>query len=112
MGFDKFYRKIVMKGGSAVYGLKVYSESLTPVGVASNSTIEQNFSITGLAITDKVLAFTPPVLGSGSPIGVTARVSATDTLTVTFVNPTGSTATPVTGTYKVVVLRAISGDEI
>lgn len=105
MGYDKHYRKDVSYKGSASYGLKVYSQTLTPVGVAANVVAEQTLSITGLATTDRVIGIDCSG-GVGTPCGIVgARVSATDTLAVKFVNPTGATATPTAGTYRVIVIK-------
>ena len=110
MGYDKFYRKTVMKSGSAVYGLKTYSQSLTPNSIPLKDSEEQTFTVTGLTTDDIVLAVNPPAhsgsLGSGSPFNITGmRVSAANTLAITFHNPWDTAGTPTTGTYQIVVIR-------
>lgn len=105
MGYDKHYRKDVFYKGSATYGLKVYSQTLTPVGVSTITVEEQEFTISGLATTDRVIGIDCSG-GVGTPLGIVgARVSATDTLAVKFVNPTVATATPSAGTYRVIVIK-------
>ncbi|MCY1416540.1 hypothetical protein D9M71_320500 [compost metagenome] len=79
------------------------SQSLTPVSVAAATCAEQNFTVTGLLVGDFV-AITPPSITAGvAP--VCARVSATNTLTVTFCNPTAGALVPPAGAYQIQVMR-------
>jgi len=104
MGFDKIHRKIVLKQGTPLYKLKVYSQTLTPALIAANVCAEQTFTVTGLATTDRVLAINNPSMST--PYGIVGmRVSAANTLALMFVNPTASTATPSAGTFKIIVIR-------
>ncbi len=122
MGFDKDRRKRVFLEGSAVYALRVYSETLTPSkdtdGISMNSTSPIVFTLTGLTTDDKILTVelatnTSLAQTYSSPIVITAyRVHSDDKLEITFANLSTESASPVTGTYKIVVLRAVSGDEI
>ena len=103
MGFDKIHRKLVVKTGTPVYNLKEYSQTITPVGVATVSVADQTFTVTGLLTTDRILAINTE---NGTPCGIVGmRVSAADTLAIKFVNPTGATATPSAGTFKIIVIR-------
>ena len=84
--------------------MAVISLAVTPVSVAAATVAEQSFTVTGLQVTDMVLVSKPSV---GNAVGiVNARVSATNTLTVAYVNPTAAALTPVAETYQVYVLRA------
>jgi len=105
MGFDKLYRPLVVKSGTGVYHLKIYTLSATPTGIAANESGEQTFTITGLDSTyDRILSVNPP--GSSTPLGLAdVRISADDTIAITWVNPTAATATPTAGDYEVVVIR-------
>jgi hypothetical protein len=88
---------------SVIKAMARISQSLTPVSVGGATCAEQNFTVTGLAVGDFV-DVTPPAITAGvAP--VTARVSAINTLTVTFCNPTAGALTPAAGVYQIQVTR-------
>lgn len=90
--------------GTALSQIRIYSQTLTPSAVNTNTSAEQTFTVTGLATTDKVFVCGPsPTAGTG--IG-NARVSATDTLALTFVNAATSSKTPASGTYVITAIRS------
>lgn len=66
--------------------------TLTPVAVAPNTSAEQTFTVPGLAAGIPVMV-NKPTAQNGLSIGG-ARVSALNTLAVTFVNNTAATITP------------------
>lgn len=73
--------------------------------VATITTSEQTVTIRGLKTTDKVFVSNKPTHQAGLGI-VGARVSAADTLAVTFMNPTAGGLTPTASqTYTVLVVR-------
>jgi len=78
--------------------------SLTPSTVLSATSNEQTFTVNGLLTTDAVFVNGPaPVAGTG--IG-NARVSAANTLAITFVNcSTSAKLVPTAGTYHIVRVR-------
>lgn len=77
---------------------------LSPAAVGANTTAEQTFTVIGLQTTDEVQV-TKPTTQAGLGI-VNARVSAQDTLAITFSNNTGAGITPTAGeTYKIAVNR-------
>jgi len=77
--------------------------SLTPVSVAAATCAEQNFTVPNLVVGDFV-DLTPPGITAGvAP--VCARVSAANTLTVTFCNPTAGAVVPLAGSYQLQVTR-------
>lgn len=77
--------------------------SLTPAAVATITSAEQTFTVVGLIPGDFVYVAMPSLVAG---IGiVNARVSAKDTLAISFVNPTAGSVTPVSGIYDVLVLR-------
>lgn len=78
--------------------------TLTPTAVGANTTAEQTFKVTGLKLGDLV-SVVKPSLNAGLGIS-TARVSANDTLAITFINVTGSPITPTSETYSFFVYRA------
>lgn len=88
---------------AAQYMPRVYEVSLTPAAVATITTAEQTFTVTGLT-TDDAVFVSPPGHQAGV-VAAAARVSAADTLAITFVNPTAGNVTPTAGTYKVVAFK-------
>ena len=82
----------------------VVSKSLDVASVAANTTAEQDFTVTGLKVGDFVTV-SKPALSAGLGV-VNARVKAADTLSITFVNATGSPIDPAAETYLIRVFRA------
>lgn len=74
---------------SSIYHLSV---TISPAQVAANTTAEQTFALTGLLVGD-VVHVSKPTTQAGLGI-VNARVSATNTLAITFSNNTASPITP------------------
>lgn len=92
-------------GGANVSNFAVYAQSITPSATsAAIQTAEQNFTVTGLATTDKVL-INGPAPTSLCPM-VHARVSAANTLTLAFSVLTAAACTPAAGTYNIIAIRA------
>ena len=81
----------------------VVTVSLTPASVATATSAEQTFTVNGLKTTDFV-AVNPPSSTTGTGIA-SVRVSAADTLAITFINATGGSLTPAAGSYKVMYFR-------
>lgn len=79
-----------------------YSETLTPVAVAADTSAEQTFTVTGL-VTGQTVVVNGPAPTAGTGI-VNARVSAANTLALTFANFTAASLTPTSGTYLVTQL--------
>lgn len=90
--------------GTAITQLRVYSPLLTPVAVAGDTTAEQTFTVVGLATNDK-LFINKPSHQAGLAIG-NVRVSATDTLAITYVNVTAAPIVPASETYQLVAHRS------
>jgi len=88
--------------------LLLYSQSLAPVSVAPNTTVEQGFTVTGLIASTPVWVNKP----SWTPgLGITGvRVSAASTLGITFANPTAVTITPPTEVYLIGNFQMPVGD--
>ena len=95
---------VAVGGGTAITKIAVYSQSLDVTSVAANTTAEQTFTVTGLTTADNVFV-NKPSLSAGLGI-VNARVSAADTLAITFVNATASAIDPAAETYAIVALRS------
>ena len=73
--------------------------SITPASVAANSAAEQTFTVKRLSTDESVSIVSVAAQTAG--VGVlSARVSAANTLAVTFINPTSGALTPVSGNYR------------
>jgi hypothetical protein len=77
--------------------------SLTPSSVSGQSTSEQTFAVAGLAPGDAVWVSPPARTNNTALAG--ARVSAPNTLALTFTNPTTGALTPPAGIYIVGAMR-------
>jgi hypothetical protein len=81
----------------------VFTQSLDASSVSANTSAEQTFTVTGLKKGD--LAFvTKPSVSAGLVVG-NARVSAADTLAITFGNLTSEAIDPSAESYTIAVLR-------
>lgn len=89
-----------------IWKVGVFNLTLSPATVATTTTAEQTFATTGIGLltTDFVIV-QKPTAQAGLFIS-NPRVSATDTLAITYGNTTSGTLTPTTNeVYKVVVIR-------
>lgn len=80
------------------------SVSWTPAEVATITAPAQTVTVPGVRLGDCVFV-TPPGQVAGVTIG-SARVSAADTVSVQFVNPTVGALTPTAGTHLFTIIRA------
>ncbi len=98
---------VQMATGNA-WKLGIFTLTLGPATVATTTSAEQTFAATGIGLltTDFVwINASAASLGAGVSIA-SARVSASDTLAITFANVSAATATPATnGSYKIFVAR-------
>lgn len=92
----------IIAGNTA--SINLVSLAIDVASVAANTTAEQDFTLTGLAVGDLVFV-NKPSLSAGLGI-VNARVKAANTLSLTFVNATASPINPSSETYTIGVLRA------
>ena len=79
--------------------MALYQQTLSPTSVAANTTAEQTFTVTGLVASSSVLVNKP-----SSQLGlalVGARVSAANTLALTYQNNSGSAIVPTSETYAI-----------
>lgn len=89
---------------TAAYMPRAYDVTISPTIVATITTAEQTFACPGLTTADAVFVNKPTAQAGLGIAG--ARVSAADTLAITFVNPTAAGITPTASeTYKVVAFR-------
>lgn len=77
--------------------------TLDPASVPASTTSEQAFTVTGAQAGDAVIV-TKPTHTAGIGI-VGARVSDTDEVSITFINPTGSGVNPPSEEYRIWLLR-------
>lgn len=80
-----------------------YTVTLNVSSVAANTTSEQTFTVNGL-LTSDVVVVNKPSHDTGLGIGG-CRVSADNTLAITYINTTGSAIDPSSESYKVVAIR-------
>ena len=80
-----------------------YEVAIDVTSVAANTTAEQPFTVTGLTTRDTVYV-NKPSHNAGLGI-VNCRVSAANTLAITFMNATGSGIDPGSETYFIVAVR-------
>lgn len=81
------------------------SLSVIPAQVAAATLVEQSVTVTGVLATDYVqLVGYPADTGVDGPTGA-CRVSAANTVQVTYVNPTAGALTPPSGTYTFLIFR-------
>lgn len=83
--------------------VETYSEALTPSSVAANTTAEQTFTVNGLVTTD-IINGNKPTHQAGIGIGG-YRVTAANTVGITYVNPTAGAITPTAETYTFMTVR-------
>lgn len=88
-----------------VASLSVIDISLTPAQVNTITAPAQTFTVPGLLTTDAIVSINPPGQQAGAAI-CNAYVSAADTLSIQFVNPTAGNVTPTAGTHRITVARA------
>jgi hypothetical protein len=94
-----------MAGLDAVNNMLVYQALQSPVSVANATTAEQALTFTGLLTTDVVVGISKPTAQAGLFIGG-MRVSAANSLGITFGNVTAASITPTaTESYAVSVFR-------
>ncbi len=88
--------------------MNVVTQTLTPASVAANTSAEQTFTVAGLIANGKV-AVTKPSVTSGLMLGG-ARISAANTLAITFVNNTGSAIVPPDEAYTIAYFTTQAGN--
>lgn len=103
---DSFYVANGAGSGSWKRRLYRYQVALSPAIVAANTSAEQTLTVTGLvAATDYIIGVSKPTAQAGLGI-VGWRVSANDTLALTFMNATAGGITPTAGqTYTIFIWR-------
>ena len=95
---DEVYQVSVYRS-VPVAPLKLYTQTLTPVSVATITTAEQTFTVTGLIVSSFVTVSAPALQAGLSIVG--ARVSAADTLALVFQNDTAGALVPNAGSFVI-----------
>lgn len=90
--------------GSTITQIRVYTATLDPASIAAATSAEQTFTVTGLTTADRVLV-SKPTATAGVGI-VNARVSAADTLALTFMNATAGAIDPASESYTIIAFRS------
>lgn len=88
-------------------GVFVVTKAFTPAEVATITTAEQTVGVPGVLLGDAVTV-TPPGHQAGV-VAAAARVTAKDTVGITFVNPTAGGVTPTAGDYIFTITRPEKG---
>lgn len=83
----------------------VCSLALTPAAVGATTAAEQTFNVPGLQVGDQVSAIELQAAWTSLTSIVGARVTAANTLGISFANGTGGSLTPPAGTYLLEVNR-------
>jgi hypothetical protein len=99
MGWLKWFMRL----RDSIPKTQTFSETFTPTEVSANTTEEQTFTVSGLTTSDAAFV-NKPTHQAGLGI-VNVRVSATDTLAITFGNFTGAPITPTSETYLIISTR-------
>lgn len=89
-------------------GSKKLSAALTPAAVPANSSVEQQFTVTGIRPNDLVIV-NKPTAQAGLDIGG-CRSIGNNTLGITYINATASPITPTAETYSVVSLSGLDAE--
>ncbi len=95
--------RVGLTNGIFLSEIRRYQPTIDVASVAANTVVAQTFTVTGLAADDLVISVDPDIdigLGMG-----TVRVSAADTISIEFINPTGSSVDPASGTWDILVVR-------
>lgn len=79
--------------------LQGYTPALAPVAVVANTSTEQTFNVTGLVASSSVVVNKPSFQAGLAVVG--ARISAANTLAITFQNNTAASITPNAESYVV-----------
>lgn len=98
--WDRWYN-IISRTSSHLVDFDV---TLNPASVAGATSAEQTFTVNGLGVNDIPLAVIKPTATAGVGI-VGFRVTAANTLGITFMNATAGAIDPPSETYKIVVIR-------
>lgn len=92
---EQFFTKLV----TSLPRIKTYSVSFDPANIAANTVSRQTVTVTGVRTTD-IINVNPPSLTSGLEL-IGWRITASDTVQLTFWNSTGAGINQAVGTYLI-----------
>lgn len=101
--WERYWLPWLKRLSNAFPKIQTSTQALTPVSVAANTTAEQIFTVTGLNTNDMVFVNKPSADAGLGIVGT--RVTAANTLGITYVNATAGALTPTAETYKIVTIR-------
>jgi hypothetical protein len=93
--------------GGNILAAGVLTVSITPVSVAASTSVEQSFTVPGVRVGDFVTVAAPSLVAGVS--AEQARVSAANTVAITFQNSTLAGVVPAAGAYQFLAVRPESG---
>lgn len=96
--------KLALGSGTTLTKAVVYTPSLTPANVGATTTAEETYTVAGLTTGDTVTVNVPGAVAGMGLVG--ARVSAADTLALTWLNLTAAPKAPPSGTFRVLAVRS------
>lgn len=99
---------VTIKRPAPVAPLVMYTQTLTPVSVAANTTAEQTFTVTGVAASSVAFVNKPSATPGLGIAGV--RVSAANTVAINFCNVTGAAIVPPAEAYIIGNFQLPVGD--
>lgn len=82
-----------------ILSCELFAASLTPAQVAQNTSAEQSFTVLGVGSVNEYINCQSVQAQTAGIFIANCRVSAPNTVAITFANITGSPATPVSGIY-------------
>jgi hypothetical protein len=88
---------------AAAFLPRAYIETLTPAATAAVSVVEQTFTIAGVNVGDTVVVSAPGVTAGVGIAG--ARVTAANTVGISFANTTAGSLTAPAGVYRFVAFK-------
>ena len=88
---------------SNINAIQTISISIDPASVAANTVVRQTFTVNGIT-TDDIISVNPPALPAGLEI-LNCRVTANNTLQITFWNSTGAPIDAGSQTYQILAVR-------
>ena len=92
-------------GGNLTTKVQIYQQTITPAAVSATTQAEQTFTVTGLTTNDHLLWHAAGPIGAAGLSITNVRVSATNTVAITFQNTTGGSLTPTSQQYTFIAFR-------
>ena len=86
-----------------VLNARIVSITLDPAALGTATSAEETFTVNGVKVGDLVFINKPSATAGVGIVG--ARVSAENTIGITFMNATAATVNPASETYSLIVFR-------